>query len=82
MEPSGRAIVIQVIDDGDGMDQRTLDHAFDPFFSAKSAGRRVGMGLARADQLSKAHGGQIRLRSVLGKGTTASLILPLDSSSR
>lgn len=82
VEPSGRAIVIQVIDDGDGMDHRTLDHAFDPFFSAKSAGRRVGMGLARADQLSKAHGGQIRLRSVLGKGTTASLILPLDSSGR
>jgi len=71
------SVVIEVVDDGDGMDGRTLSHAFDPFFSAKPAGRQVGMGLARAQQLVIAHGGRIDLRSLPGEGTTAMLTLPL-----
>jgi signal transduction histidine kinase len=69
--------VIHVADDGEGMDGRTLSHAFDPFFSAKPAGRQVGMGLSRAQQLIAAHGGRIDLASQPGKGTTATLILPI-----
>ena len=72
------SVVIRVVDDGDGMDARTLNHAFDPFFSAKPAGRQVGMGLARAQQLVLAHRGQIDLDSQLGKGTTATLGLPIQ----
>lgn len=71
------SVIIKVVDDGDGMDGRTLNHAFDPFFSAKPAGRQVGMGLARAQQLVLAHGGDIDLRSVLNEGTTATLRLPI-----
>lgn len=71
------SVVIRVVDDGDGMDGRTLTHAFDPFFSAKPAGRQVGMGLARAQQLVLAHGGQIDLHSRLNEGTTATLQLPI-----
>ena len=71
-------VMIQVTDDGSGMDDHTLSHAFDPFFSAKSAGRRVGMGLPLARQLAHGHGGQIELRSIQGEGTIATLCLPLD----
>ncbi|MFK7790158.1 MAG: HDOD domain-containing protein [Phycisphaeraceae bacterium] len=71
------SVVISVVDDGDGMDGRTLNHAFDPFFSAKPAGRQVGMGLSRAQQLVLAHGGQIDLRSIIAEGTTATLRLPI-----
>jgi signal transduction histidine kinase/HD-like signal output (HDOD) protein len=71
------SVVIRVVDDGDGMDGRTLNHAFDPFFSAKPAGRQVGMGLARAQQLVLAHGGRIDLDSRLNEGTTATLTLPI-----
>jgi len=73
-----RSVLIQVIDDGDGMDGRTLSHAFDPFFSAKPAGRQVGMGLPRAQQLAIAHGGRIDLHSTLGQGTTATMTLPIQ----
>jgi signal transduction histidine kinase len=77
VEPIERHLVIQVHDDGVGMDSHTLAHAMDPFFSAKPAGRRVGMGLPRARQLAASHGGWIELRSTPGEGTTASLLLSI-----
>lgn len=78
VDPAERRFVIQVIDDGVGMDSHTLAHAMDPFFSAKPAGRRVGMGLPRAQQLIAAHNGRIELRSTTGEGTIAAISLPLD----
>ncbi|MEM1209415.1 MAG: HDOD domain-containing protein [Planctomycetota bacterium] len=78
VEPGRQNLLVKVIDDGDGMDGHTLDHALDPFFSNKPAGRRVGMGLPRAGQLAAAHGGRVDLRSELGHGTTATLVLPLE----
>jgi signal transduction histidine kinase len=77
VEPVERNLIIQVIDDGVGMDGHTLAHAKDPFFSAKPAGRRIGMGLTRAQQLAAAHDGWIDLRSTPGQGTTAALVLPI-----
>lgn len=77
VDAPSESVIIQVIDDGDGMDGHTLSHAFDPFFSAKAAGRQVGMGLPRAQQLAIAHGGRIDLTSEWGRGTTATLTLPI-----
>ncbi len=74
-----RQLLLEVIDDGTGMDEHTLAHAMDPFFSNRPAGRRIGMGLPRAQLLAAAHGGRVELRSIAGKGTTASILLPLDS---
>jgi signal transduction histidine kinase len=74
-----QTLVLQVIDDGPGMDEHTLAHALDPFFSAKPAGRRVGMGLPRAQQWAAAHNGTLELRSAPGEGTVATLSIPLDS---
>ncbi len=79
VEPGGGSLVVQVADDGEGMDPYTLEHAMDPFFSAKTAGRRVGMGLSRARQWISGHGGRLELRSRLGQGTVATFFLPLDS---
>ena len=75
----GQRLIIQVDDDGPGMDARTLSHAMDPFFSAKAAGRRAGMGLPRAQQWVVSHGGTLDLSSQPGHGTTATLAIPLDS---
>lgn len=72
------AAVIDVVDDGEGMDGYTLQHAMDPFFSSKAAGRQVGMGLTRAQQHALAHGGRLELSSTPGKGTRARLVLPMD----
>jgi putative nucleotidyltransferase with HDIG domain len=78
--PPENTLLIQVADDGAGMDSYVLSHALDPFFSAKPAGRRVGMGLPRAQQLVAAHQGQVSLRSMPDEGTVATLVIPLDSS--
>ena len=74
-----KQLVIEVSDDGVGMDAYTLEHAMDPFFSAKSAGRRMGMGLPRARQLAGAHGGSIELRSTLDRGTVVTLNFGLEA---
>ena len=71
--------LLRITDDASGMDSETLRHAFDPFFSARPAGRQLGMGLPRARQLARAHGGDVTLTSTPGRGTEATLTLALDS---
>jgi len=67
-----------VKDDGHGMDEHTRQHALDPFFSAKKAGRQVGIGLAKVRQLINGHNGSIDLRSTEEKGTSVTLRIPID----
>lgn len=69
-------VVVTITDNGSGMDEHVLRHAFDPFFSAKSAGRRPGMGLSKAVRWVEGSGGSIRLESRPGEGTRAIVILP------
>lgn len=68
-------LMIQVIDDGVGMSQHALEHATDPFFSEKPAGRQTGLGLALAHRMIAAMGGEIELQSRPGRGTTATVYL-------
>jgi signal transduction histidine kinase len=75
-DPYSHRVVLSVADDGCGMDEQTAQCAFDPFFSAKPAGRRRGMGLAKALRWVEGSGGSIRLESRLGKGTRAVILLP------
>jgi putative nucleotidyltransferase with HDIG domain len=75
-DPFGGQVAITVADDGCGMDEHTLQRAFDPFFSSMPAGRRRGMGLAKALRWVESFGGSIRLSSQPGGGTRATLLLP------
>lgn len=75
-DADGRCVLV-VRDRGHGMSERALAHAFDPFFSERAAGRRTGLGLTRARVLIESHGGEISLRSQVGEGTTARIVLPL-----
>lgn len=79
MDSAKENLTIQVKDDGRGMDEYTLEHAMDPFFSFKTAGRQMGMGLTRAQQVFSAHGGRLELQSTHNAGTVATVVLPLDS---
>lgn len=69
-------LVLSITDNGVGMDQHTLRHAFDPFFSAKKAGRRKGMGLAKALRWIESSGGSMRIESQPGVGTRVIILLP------
>jgi len=69
-------VALTVADNGSGMDEETLKRAFDPFFSSKPAGRRRGMGLAKALRWIESSGGTMRLESRLGRGTRGSILLP------
>lgn len=72
---SGR-VVLTIEDNGTGMDEATMKRAFDPFFSARPAGRRRGMGLAKALRWIESSGGTLRLESHPGQGTRVSISLP------
>jgi len=76
------AVQISVSDDGPGLAPDELPHVFDRFWRGP-AGRAggSGLGLAIAHELVRAHGGQIWVESVLGKGSTFHFTLPLPGGS-
>lgn len=71
--PDGR-LVIAVSDDGAGLSEKALRHAFDPFFSEKKAGRQQGLGLARARRLLGLNGADLLLRNREEGGCVASVV--------
>lgn len=81
-ETADDRLLIEVEDKGTGMSPKTLQHAFDPFYSDKPAGRQTGLGLSRARRLMELHGGQITLRSTPGQGTVAVFALPMTPAAR
>ncbi len=72
---AGAGVVIECTDDGRGMDAQTARRAFDPFFTTKRMGR--GLGLAVVHGTVRAHGGTVVIESVVGKGTTLRVNLPV-----
>ena len=74
--------VIHVEDDGGGIDSEVLDRIFDPFFTTKPVGQGTGLGLAISYHIVKGHGGDIRVSSLPGRGTSVTVELPFISGRR
>jgi two-component system sensor histidine kinase HydH len=72
----GRTLRVSVSDTGTGIRKEDLGRVFDPYFTTKSSG--TGLGLAIVHRIVEAHGGEIRLESEPGKGTTFTIFLPID----
>lgn len=72
----GEYVLIEVADNGSGMDATTLARACEPFFTTKRFGLGSGLGLAMAYGFAKQSGGGIAIHSQPGQGTTVLLILP------
>jgi signal transduction histidine kinase len=70
----GEMVVIEIKDDGAGIDRADLDRVFEPFFSKKSKG--TGLGLTICRELVSLHGGTITIESEKGAGTTVTISLP------
>ena len=70
-----RRLVIRVIDTGSGIPADELPHVFTRFHKGRDS-PGSGLGLAIAQKLVHAHGGEIRLESAVGKGTTVTVTLP------
>ncbi|MDA7950857.1 MAG: HAMP domain-containing histidine kinase [Pirellulaceae bacterium] len=69
-------IWLSVVDDGIGLDEKERQHAFDPFYSGREAGRGLGFGLSWCWRILELHGGTVLLKSEKRKGTTVSLFWP------
>ena len=70
-------ICISVVDEGEGMDEATMQRAVEPFFTTKGAGKGTGLGLSMVHGLAAQSGGHFDLKSTLGHGTTAEIWLPV-----
>jgi len=71
-------VVIEVEDNGPGMDEKTRKRLFEPFFTTKQVGKGTGLGLSVSYMIiTNNHDGQLEVQSELGKGTRFTIRLPL-----
>ena len=69
-----QTVGITVADTGIGITQEDLPRVFDPYFTTRPSG--TGLGLAIVQKIVEGHGGEVRLESEPGRGTTATVLLP------
>jgi hypothetical protein len=74
--PPGDYLQIGVRDTGRGIDPQVMPRIFQPFFTTKEPGKGSGLGLTMVRRFAEAHGGFVRVRSQVGKGTEVALLLP------
>ncbi len=72
----GGEVSIKVTDNGNGIPQKVLDKIFQPFFTTKPTGQGTGLGLSLSYDIIKAHGGEIKVDTKDGEGSTFTLQLP------
>ena len=80
-EVTGDFVVVSVCDTGTGMSADVLTHIFEPFFTTKEIGKGSGLGLPQVYGFTQQSGGTITVASVIGEGTTVTMLLPRTAGS-
>ncbi len=70
-------VLIHIRDDGPGIKPEERRHLFDPYYSARQAGRGLGVGLSKAWRIITNHGGRLEVESEPGRGATFTVVLPV-----
>jgi two-component system, NtrC family, sensor kinase len=78
LHPQGNLAMVEISDNGTGIEQEDIPQIFNPFFTTKQSGKGTGLGLSVSLGIAQAHGGFIDVQTVVGQGSTFSLILPLN----
>ncbi len=73
----GDSISISVSDTGRGIEPTIITRIFEPFFTTKEVGEGTGLGLSITYDIIKKHGGEITVRSEVGKGSTFIVRIPI-----
>jgi len=73
-------VLVIIADTGQGMEPETLNHLFEPFYTTKEASKGSGLGLATCHGIVSQNGGQIRVTSLIGFGTTFRIYFPRYSA--
>jgi len=76
LSSDGKDARLEVVDHGSGIAPTDRDRVFEPFFTTKPVGEGTGLGLSVAYGIVEDHGGHIALSSEVGRGTTATIVLP------
>ncbi len=72
----GDTILIKVQDNGNGVPQKVLDKIFQPFFTTKPTGQGTGLGLSLSYDIVKGHGGELKVETKDGEGSSFIIVLP------
>ena len=77
---SDQTVTTTIADSGPGISKPHLSKVFDPFFTTKGQGEGSGLGLTVARRIIRKLGGDIRIESLEGQGTTCLITLPIGAS--
>ena len=75
----GKQVLISIQDNGSGIPKKVLNKIFNPFFTTKPSGKGTGLGLSLSYDIVKAHGGELKVETKEGEGTTFTIVLPANN---
>ena len=76
----GKKVLVEIQDNGCGMDQMTISKIFDPFFTTKDVGKGTGLGLSVSYGIIKRFNGEIRVDSFLKEGSIFTISIPINQN--